>query len=81
MRMKTNVFGLEVEITAKGLTEKRFNKEDTQAFLNYLSIVANEAHYRYEERGATALAKQADEFATSLYEILDADGYYDSCRL
>lgn len=79
MKIQTNLCGLEVEVKAKGLeNEKRFNKEDTQAFLNYMSIFAYEAAERYQERGATALAKQASEFAQSLYEMLDKEGYYDS---
>ena len=82
MKFKTNLLGLEVEIKAKGLENKnRFNKVDTQAFLNYLSIFAHEAQYRYEERGADTLAKQANEFANLLYDVLDADGYYDSLEV
>lgn len=77
--IKTNLCGLEVEIKAKGLEkEKRFNKEDTQTFLNYMSIFAYEAAERYRERGANTLAKQASEFAQSLYQLLDEEGYYDS---
>ena len=78
MKIQTNLCGLEVEIKAKGLeSRKRFNKEDTQVFLNYMSIFAYEAAERYRERGASALAKQASEFAQSLYDMLDADGWYD----
>ncbi len=79
MKIQTNLCGLEIEVKAKGLENRnRFNKEDTYTFLNYLSIFAYEAKERYKERGANALAKQADEFAQLLYDVCDKEGFYDS---
>ena len=75
--MKVMINGYEVEIKAKGEFAERFNKEDTKAVLNLLSIYASEAANRYEEIEMNALKRIAKEAHKSIFEALDKTGYYN----
>lgn len=77
MTINTNIHGLTIEIKAKGLHGDRFNKRDTFAFLNALSIYASEAAQLYSQEGSTPLAKEAREFSDLLYYMMKETGYYD----
>lgn len=75
--MTVMINGYEVEIKAKGETAERFNKADTMAVLNLLSIYAAEASNRYETISMNALQRNAKEVHNNIFEKLDSMGYYN----
>lgn len=79
MTIKTNIHDLTIEIKAKGLYNKnRYNKGDTYAFLNTISIFAAEAAKKYYAEGSDSLGEEAEEFADQLYNLLKDAGQYDN---
>ena len=75
--MTVMIDGYEVEIKAKGETAEKFNKADTMAVLNLISIYAAEASNRYETIGMNALQRNAKEAHNNIFEKLDSMGYYN----
>ena len=73
--MKLTIAGYEVEIKAKKDYKDRFNKADTEAFLNHLSLLLahSETHDTYMER-------EAKEVSYKIYDTLDNIGVYDKIR-
>lgn len=77
MTINTNIFDLTIDIKARGLNNRdRNNQKDTFAFLNTISIYAQEAAKYNRSIGADASATQADEFSDLLYQLLKDAGYY-----
>ena len=82
--MKLNIADYEVEIRAKftgggRIKNVKYNKDDTQALLNYLCILAGEAARRYEACGS-GLSRGAYKTMDDIYDALNADNYYDRNR-
>lgn len=75
--MTVMINGYEVEIKAKGETATKYNKQDTMAVLNLLSIYAAEASNRYETISMNALQRNAKEAHNNIFEKLDSMGYYN----
>ena len=76
--MKIKINGYEVNITAKyEHGNKRCNKEDTFAILNYISMLANESYYSYKKRGNNGLANWSKEVRDDIYDQLTEMGYYN----
>lgn len=75
MKLKTNIYGIEIEIKAKGLyNDNRYNKEDTGAFLNEIAIIANKAAVLDEMNGVNPTkAKQLHDI---IFNELRDQGYY-----
>ena len=69
-----------IEVKARDMYESRSSKESTYAVLNQVSMWAHEASEMYKLRGLYSLAEHAERISKALYEMMDADGYYDDCR-
>lgn len=78
--MTFTIDGYEVEIKAKGFSKERFNKADTMAFANHLSIMLSRAGDYYESDGYKAIAESIERDVDNIYNKLDSYGYYDECR-
>lgn len=73
--MKLTIAGYEVEIKAKREGKDRYTKSDTEAFLNYLSLLLghSETLDKYMER-------EANKASFEIYDFLDELGVYDKVR-
>lgn len=78
--MTFTIDGYEVEIKAKGFGKDRFNKNDTMAFANHLSLILSEAGASYKYKGLHNIAARCDGDVDNIYNQLDALGYYDDCK-
>lgn len=81
--MLLEINGYEIEIKAKAAWHKRFNQEDTKGFLNFLSIVFDEAAEGLNASGresAKRCSQYRKEDATNIFHALEKAGYYDSVR-
>lgn len=79
--MTIMINGYEVEIKAKYTNfgahhNERFNKHDTMAVLNQISIWAHEASERYTSIGCNALSKTAKNASNDMYEVLESKSYF-----
>lgn len=74
--MKIIIDGCEVEIKAKSVGKKRYNKTDTMYVLNTLSLLAHEASINYDNVGCNSLANKARDVADMIYDVLDKNGLY-----
>lgn len=76
--MKIKISGYDVNITAKyEHGNKRCNKADTMAILNYIAVLASESYYHYKEKGNDGLAKWSKATCDEIYAQLKEMGYYD----
>lgn len=75
--MTVMINGYEVEIKAKGETATKYNKQDTMAILNLLSIYSAETANRYEQLGMNALQRIAKDAHKNIFAKLDSMGYYN----
>lgn len=73
--MKLTIAGYEVEIKAKKDYNDRFNKADTEDFLNHLSLLL-----RHSETLDTYMEREANEVSYKIYDVLDELGAYDKFR-
>ena len=70
--------GMEIEIKAKGLeNSERFNKKDTMAVLNAISIAFAESVRLNVELGCYVTAKYNQEIADTIHARLKNEGCYD----
>lgn len=70
--------GMEIEIKAKGLERSdRFNKKDTMAVLNAISIAFAESVRYNVELGCHVTAKYNQEIADAIHALLKNQGCYD----
>lgn len=78
--MKVMINGYEVEIKAKYKASDRMNQADTMAVLSQISIWAGESKYRFQQAGCNRLAEIAGEAQGTIYDALDAKGYFDNVK-
>ena len=78
--MKITINGYEVEIKAKYKASDRMNQKDTMAVLNQISICAGESKYRFQQSGCNRLAETAGEAQHTIFDALDARGYFDNVK-
>lgn len=76
--MKLTIDKFEVEIKAKGLFEDRFNKKDTIALLNKISILASNAADYYGNTKYDALQEEANDISEEIYNFLKSIGAYNN---
>lgn len=74
--MKIIIDGCEIEIKAKSVGKKRYNKTDTMYVLNTLSILAHEAADNYDKEGCNHFANRARDVANMIYDLLEENGLY-----
>lgn len=74
--MKFNVGDYEINISAKMNYKNRYNKHDTQSFINLLSIVFAEASDTMKNKGCNALSEDYIEIADELFDALKEQGLY-----
>ena len=74
--MKVNIGGYEVSITAKHSWMKKANKQSTLEFLNFLSIIFDEAAASYANAGCDASKRTSNKIADDLYEFNREHGLY-----
>ena len=72
--MKLRIAGYDVEIKAKADFENRFNKGDTEAFLNHLSLLLG------NHEDDSYLGSEAKKASNEIYDTLDELGVYDKFR-
>lgn len=69
--------GMEIEIKVKGLeNDKRYNKKDTMAVLNAISIAFAESASYNHELGCHVIAKYNQEIADTIHARLRDEGLY-----
>lgn len=76
--MKLNINGEEVTITVKSPYSKKENKEDTETFLNTLSIYLQQAGGAYGTLGFGAFAKESHKMSRDIFKALLDAGVYDN---
>ena len=76
MKLENVLHGMSVDVKAKQGGDQRYNKEATQYFLNYVSLLATEAANRWDSMGCEAIAKEAREFGSVIYKMLEEQGLY-----
>lgn len=76
--MKLTIDKFEVEIKAKGVFGDRFNKKDTIALLNKISLLASRAADYYTETKFDALQSEAENIGEEIYSFLDSIGAYNN---
>lgn len=74
--MKVNINGYEVSISAKHSWMDKANKHSTLEFLNYLSIVFEEAAHSYRIDGYDGSERICQKIADDLYEFNKEHGLY-----
>lgn len=74
--MKVNICGYDVSISAKHPWMVKACKESTMEFLNYLSIVLDEASASYRQTGYDESAKTCHQYANELYDFNKEHGLY-----
>ena len=78
--MRIVVDGFEIELKAKmQYRDGNFNKRDTMAFLNTLSLYLSDlSHYmEADDKTAAACAPYRRKDADNIYRILNEAGYYN----
>lgn len=76
--MKLTIDKFEVEIKAKGVFGDRYNKKDTVALLNKISLLASKAADYYSETKFDALQGEANDISEEIYNFLDSTGAYNN---
>lgn len=74
--MKVNICGYEVSLTAKHPWMEKADKTSTMEFLNYLSIVLDEAAGSYKTAGYEHNAKTCELYSNQLYDFNREHGLY-----
>lgn len=74
--MKIIIDGYEVEIKAKSAGKNQYNETDTMFVLNTLASLAFKASFSYDKEGYVYLANDASNLASTIYNLLDKNGYY-----
>lgn len=74
--MKVNICGYEVSLTAKHPWMEKADKTSTMQFLNYLSIILDEAAHSYNIGGFEQNAKACELHSNQLYEFNKEHGLY-----
>lgn len=74
--MKVNICGYEVSLTAKHPWMQKADKTSTMEFLNYLSIVLDEAANSYNIDGHEHNAKTCELYSNQLYDFNREHGLY-----
>lgn len=73
--MKLTIAGFEVDIKAKAKYNDRFNKTDTEDFLNRLSLLLG-----HSETGDKFFESEANKASFAIYDALDNLGVYNKYR-
>lgn len=76
--MKLTIDKFEVEIKAKGFFGDRYNKKDTIALLNKISLLASRAADYYSETKFDALQDEAKNIGDEIYNFLESIGAYNN---
>lgn len=74
--MKVNICGYEVSLSAKHPWVDKASKYSTMEFLNFLSIVLDEASASYRQAGYDGSAKACQQYANELYDFNKEHGLY-----
>ena len=74
--MKVNIGGYEVSISARHSWMEKANKQSTLEFLNYLSIIFDEAAASYANGGYDGNQKTCHKIADDLYDFNREHGLY-----
>ena len=74
--MKVNIGGYEVSISAKHSWMEKSNKQSTLEFLNYLSIIFDEASASYANAGYDGSKRTCQKIADDLYNFNKEHGLY-----
>ncbi len=74
--VKVNIGGYEVSISAKHSWMEKANKQSTLEFLNYLSIIFDEAAVSYASGGYDSAKRSCNKIADNLYEFNREHGLY-----
>ena len=77
-KMRLTIDKFEVEIKAKGVYGDRFNKKDTIALLNKISLLAVRAADYYSGTKYEALQDEAESISAEIYNFLDSIGAYNN---
>lgn len=75
--MKINIGCYDVEISAKQGFKTRSSKRDTLAFLNYLSLIFDDASVFQGRRNGNPYAKESKQISEDLFEFCKKHGLYD----
>lgn len=76
--MKLTIDKFEVEIKAKGVFGDRYNKKDTIALLNKISLLASKAADYYSDTKFDALQEEANDISEEIYNFLESIGAYNN---
>ena len=74
--MKVNIGGYEVSLSAKHSWMDKATKQSTLEFLNYLSIIFDEASSSYANSGYDGSQKTCHKIADDLYNFNNEHGLY-----
>lgn len=74
--MKLNICGYDVSISAKHQWMDKATKHSTMEFLNYLSIILDEATESYRQTGYVESAKTCHQYSNELYDFNKKHGLY-----
>lgn len=75
--MKINICGYDVEISAKLDFKARSSKQDTLAFLNYLSLIFDDASAFQGAQNGNPYAEESKQISRDLFEFCKDHGLYD----
>lgn len=75
--MKINIGGYDVEISAKKDYKTRSNKQDTLFFLNYLSLIFDDASEFQGAQNGNPYAEESKQISRDLFEFCKDHGLYD----
>ena len=76
--MKIEIMGYEVEVKAKDkITSEKFNKADTEYFLNDMVLVLHAAATFYQGQGIEVWHKKYSKASDDLFQALKEAGTYD----
>lgn len=76
--MKLTIDKFEVEIKAKGIFGDRYNKKDTIALLNKISLLASRAAEYYKGTKFEALQDEAENIGEEIYNFIESIGAYNN---
>lgn len=75
--MKINIGGYDVEISAKKDYKARSSKRDTLAFLNYLSLIFDDAGEFQRAQNGNPYAEESKQISKDLFEFCKDHGLYN----
>lgn len=76
--MNVKMCGYDVSISARHIWQDKKSKQATLEFLNYLSIVLEEASNNYRKEGLETAAATLCNYSDELYDICKDNGLYNS---